>query len=188
MGGKKKQQQQQSGNSKGGKGKQPVLTRKERAKLEQEQLVAAKAERKKENQVRGAIKRARERGKWRTDDMDCRKEMAAFGLQLAGLGLKIRAMVGDGNCLFRSLADQLMSNAAKHVLVRQLICEHMEKHRDCFEPFVEDDKPWARYISEMRKESCWGGNLELQAASVHFEINITIHQLGEYVVFFYYNF
>src|SRR3989338_1505217 len=166
------------GGKAGGKGDKP-LSRAEQRKLEEQAHVAANEERKRDNQVRGAIKRARERGKWRADDIECRKEMVAFSKQRAGVGLKIRSMVGDGNCLFRSLADQLISNASKHPLVRQTVVEHLDRNREVFEPFVEDDKPWPRYVSDMRKDACWGGNLELQAASVHYEVNISIHQLGE---------
>jgi len=43
----------------------------------------------------------------------------SFGAQLAVMGLKIREVIGDGNCLFRALADQLDGDDNAHRRHRQ---------------------------------------------------------------------
>ena len=47
-----------------------------------------------------------------------------------------------------------------------------------FRPFVEDDEPWEDYISRMREDGEWGGNLELYAVAQLFRVHIVIHQIG----------
>ncbi len=42
--------------------------------------------------------------------------------------------------------------------------DFMVENRDGFEPFIEDDEPFDKYMANMRKEAEWGGHLELQVA------------------------
>jgi OTU domain-containing protein 3 len=42
--------------------------------------------------------------------------------QLSLLGLYAAPTIGDGNCLFRALADQVYGSAALHAQVRSLPC------------------------------------------------------------------
>ncbi len=90
----------------------------------------------------------------------------------------IHDVAGDGNCLFRALADQLYNAPERHAEVRTRIMQHIEAHADDFAPFVEDDEPFEKYCRSMRKAGTWGGNIELQAASVCFQVNVHIYQLG----------
>eukprot|EP00871_Galdieria_phlegrea_P001671 jgi/Galph1/2504/GphlegSOOS_G1169.1 len=62
-------------------------------------------------------------------------------------GLGIRNVEKDGNCLFSAVSDQL----------------------------YEDDKEFETYVSDMRKQGTWAGNLELQAISILYQVNIRIH-------------
>lgn len=91
------------------------------------------------------------------------------------------------------LADRHSSPPAGHVEVRQQIVDYIEAHREFFEPFIEDDEPFDKYCSSMRKNARWvrsdqgmilnvttvlqGGNLEIQAASMNYHINVHIYQL-----------
>ena len=86
-------------------------------------------------------------------------------------------MASDGNCLYRSLGDQLEGRNERHGQIRTKICDYMEKHVDDFAPFIEDDEKPEDYFPRMRKEGEWGGQPELCAASRCFEVNIVIHQL-----------
>lgn len=77
--------------------------------------------------------------------------------------------------------------------MRQQIVDYIEAHREFFEPFIEDDEPFDKYCSSMRKNARWvcrslgqivelttvlqGGNLEIQAASMNYHINVHIYQL-----------
>ena len=62
----------------------------------------------------------------------------------------------------------------------------MVKNREEFEPFVEDDETFDDYIKDMRKDAMWGGNLEIQAMSIRFSINVVIYIINQpsYIVYF----
>lgn len=68
-----------------------------------------------------------------------------FNSQLAKLGLQLREITGDGNCLFRALGDQYDGSGDKHEQHRQAVCDYMMQHREDFEPFVEDDVPFDKH-------------------------------------------
>jgi len=99
-----------------------------------------------------------------------------FAAQLKSLGLKLKDIKPDGNCLFRSIADQLEGQPDRHRDYRQAIVEYMESNADDFAPFIEGD--FSQYLKKMGRDSHWGGNMELVAASRRFRRHITIHQLN----------
>jgi hypothetical protein len=85
-------------------------------------------------------------------------------------------MADDGNCLFRSLSDQLYSDwGTDHTEVRSEVCDFLESHEDEYAGFLvlddedgpdsEDAKDFASYVSAMRQDGEWGGNLELVVAA-----------------------
>jgi OTU domain-containing protein 3 len=84
-------------------------------------------------------------------------------------------MNADGNCLFRALSDQLYGDMGIcHDHVRSDICDFMADNQDDFKVFLvfddegdegEDAKDFDSYISSMRQDGDWGGNLELVAAA-----------------------
>jgi hypothetical protein len=99
-----------------------------------------------------------------------------FAEQLRNYGLKLRVIVGDGNCMFRSLADQLEGRQERHQYYRQVIVEYMSENPEDFQPFVDGD--WKHYLSKMHKDGEWGGHIELAAATRCFETHIIIHNLA----------
>jgi len=120
-------------------------------------------------------RRARERvqyggEKWNTD-------FRKFNEQVSIYGLYIKDVAGDGNCLFRSISDQIMGHPDDHVRIRAQCVQFIANNRENFEPFIEDDVPFEKYVAQMAKNGTWGGNIELQAMSLAFNVNITIHQL-----------
>ena len=87
-------------------------------------------------------------------------------------------MNDDGNCLFRSLSDQLYGDYGnRHDEVRAAVCDYMETNKDDFAVFLvfedeededqdeEDAKDFESYVAVMREDGEWGGNLELVAAA-----------------------
>jgi len=46
-------------------------------------------------------------------------------------------------------------------------------------PFLEDDELWEEYLPRMKANGTWGGQMEIQAFSLAYSVNITIHQLGQ---------
>jgi hypothetical protein len=93
-------------------------------------------------------------------------------------GLEIADMSPDGNCLFRSLSDQLFGDYGNaHVGVRSAVCDFMEKNKEDFQVFLvfedendedqdeEDARDFEHYLENMRQQGEWGGNLEVVAAA-----------------------
>ena len=110
--------------------------------------------------------------------------MTKFREQLALYGLKIIEMGGDGNCLFRSLADQLEGNERLHRKYREAAIEYIEAHKDMFAPFIEDDETIDQYLSDMIKDGVWGGQIELTALSAVYKFNFIIHQVDNPIMSF----
>lgn len=42
--------------------------------------------------------------------------------------------------------------------------DHLERNREMFEPYMEDDESFGDYLDRMRGDAEWGGNQELVAA------------------------
>jgi hypothetical protein len=114
----------------------------------------------------------------------------SFRLQVELDGKRsIRDMVGDGNCLFRSLSDQLFGDYGHmyHSVVREAVCDYMDGQKEYFQQFLvlDDDNnknssvdatSYEHYVQQMRQDGEWGGNMELIAASKLFQRNILVLQ------------
>lgn len=97
--------------------------------------------------------------------------------QMETLGIRVKDVAADGNCLFRAVSDQLYGHAEQHAELRRLAMDHVAANRESYEPFVEDDEPFDEYVAYMREDRSWGGNIELQALSIVCQVNIVIHVL-----------
>jgi OTU domain-containing protein 3 len=105
------------------------------------------------------------------------KNWNAFNEQLHLYGLCLRKIESDGNCFFRSVADQILGQQDLHQQVRETVCEYMLDHPLDYAPFVWDET-FEQYIGKMKKSGCWGGAAELSAAAKAYGVHITVHQLG----------
>lgn len=115
----------------------------------------------------------------RDDDID-----EKFKKHLETLGYFIREVGGDGNCLFRSVSEQMEGNENNFQEYRDKCINYMKENKDTFAPFIEDDEPIDKYIDRMSKNKEWGGNLEIYALSMVLEANfyIYIHEHPMYIV------
>jgi OTU domain-containing protein 3 len=52
----------------------------------------------------------------------------AFNKEITPLRLMLKDVAGDGNCLFRSFADQIDGNETSHVLMRDEACNFMARN------------------------------------------------------------
>ncbi|KAK3088164.1 hypothetical protein FSP39_015555 [Pinctada imbricata] len=102
----------------------------------------------------------------------------SFSTQLGKLGLQLRDIPGDGNCLFRALGDQMEGHGRTHFKYRFDVVKYMMEHRDDFEPFVEDDIPFERHVLNLRKLGTYGGNDAIVAFARLHQVNVVIHQLN----------
>ena len=98
-----------------------------------------------------------------------------FKKHLETLGYFIREVGGDGNCLFRSVSEQVEGNENNYKEYRERCVNYMKENKDTFAPFIEDDEPIDDYIERMSKNSEWGGNLEIYALSMLLEANFYIY-------------
>ena len=85
--------------------------------------------------------------------------------QLRSMGLYPAHTLGDGNCLFRALSDQLYGSPSYHLRLRKEICNWIETHAQRYEPFCEDERGLAAHLRCMREQGTYGGHLELSAFS-----------------------
>ncbi|CAM8921906.1 unnamed protein product [Rhodiola kirilowii] len=103
-------------------------------------------------------------------------DITEFRGQLDALGLKFVEVTADGNCFFRALAGQLEGDEEEHQKYRDMVVKFIEKNREMFEPFIEDEVPFETYCRSMEKDGTWAGHMEIQAASLVTHCNICIHR------------
>jgi len=142
------------------------------------QQIAETQERKK--QSRFERKRwVQEKKKRQYGDAEWKSDFLSFSGQLESIGLTIKDVAGDGNCLFRAMSDQFTGDPNGYANYRRQICDYIYHNREDFEPFIEDDEPFEEYIARMRRNATWGGHLEIQACSMLYQVTVTIHQINQ---------
>ncbi|KAJ1653227.1 2-oxoglutarate dehydrogenase E1 component [Dispira simplex] len=108
-------------------------------------------------------------------DINDDQDIARTNALLKPLGYYCKDILGDGNCLFRALADQHLGNQDTHAEYRQKICDYIANHRDDFEPFIEFDETFDHYLDRMRSLGTFGGHLELVAFTRNYHAAIKIY-------------
>ncbi|WFC97251.1 ubiquitinyl hydrolase 1 [Malassezia brasiliensis] len=107
---------------------------------------------------------------------DVTEDDARLRAQLHDMGLYAADTLGDGNCLFRALADQLYGDARHHARLRAATCDQLAAHPERYAAFVETEKPFDQYVAAMRTPGTYGGHLELAAFAHRFQKPIRIVQ------------
>ena len=83
---------------------------------------------------------------------------------LAGRGMAVSPMGGDGNCLFRSVAHQVYGDEGAHRIVRAAAVEYMAGEAAWFSGFVVGAaSEFPGYVARMRCDGVWGDEPEIQA-------------------------
>ncbi|NWW83641.1 OTUD3 protein, partial [Rhynochetos jubatus] len=82
------------------------------------------------------------------------------------------------NCLFRALGDQLEGHSRNHLRHREETVDYMIKQREDFEPFVEDDVPFEKHVTNLAKPGTFAGNDAIVAFARNNQMNVVIHQLN----------
>ncbi|XP_034394229.1 OTU domain-containing protein 3 [Cyclopterus lumpus] len=151
------------------------MSRKQTAKPVRSNKKSELERKKDERAARRAIVKDR---KNRPQDGDEAAEFVSFSNQLQALGLRLREVPGDGNCLFRALGDQLEGHSRGHLRLRQETVQFMMSHRQDFEPFVEDDVPFAQHLSNLSQPGTFAGNDAIVAFARSQQVKVVIHQLN----------
>lgn len=107
---------------------------------------------------------------------------------LSGAGFKIHPIIADGNCLFRSILHQLEllnlpETPADHTLIRKKCAEILRIHPDEYLPFVASDsittvESFNQYCDTVQNTSEWGGELEVNALSRAYGVEIMVFQMS----------
>lgn len=95
-------------------------------------------------------------------------------LKMAPENAEVVEVGGKGDCLFRSVSDQLYGTPEHHRYVRQACVDYMRTHKDSFESMIqrsqmaypaEKQRSFEVYLRDMEKQGTWGGEAELAAIS-----------------------
>lgn len=93
------------------------------------------------------------------------------------MNLRIKPSLSDGNCLFRSIADQIYGDSNKHSDLRQRVIKYMKENEEYIKLFIDDDSTFDDYVELMSSDGEWGDNVELFCLSQVCHINIVVHQV-----------
>ena len=99
--------------------------------------------------------------------------MPSLENQLSDMGLRVVEMKGDGNCLFRALAHQILGDPDRHMEIRSAIVRHIQGRKEHFRAFSVDESIDSR-LARMSRAGEWGDHLEIHAASELFSAKIEI--------------
>ncbi|WAR59553.1 hypothetical protein PtB15_11B193 [Puccinia triticina] len=107
--------------------------------------------------------------------------------QLTRMGFYAVNTLGDGNCLFRALSDQLYGTPNRHLEIRQEVCGYLAQHEARYKAFVDmdEDESWESHLELMAKQGTYGGHLELSAFANFHRRPIKIIQPGMVYVISY---
>lgn len=95
-------------------------------------------------------------------------ELDAINTLLLPDKLRVKEIQPDGNCLYRSVADQakLKDASYDYVKLRKMASDYMRAHTEDFAPFIEDDVNFTAYcdrVENVEGEVEWGGQMEIRA-------------------------
>ncbi|XP_051120091.1 OVARIAN TUMOR DOMAIN-containing deubiquitinating enzyme 9-like isoform X2 [Andrographis paniculata] len=81
-------------------------------------------------------------------------------------------ILGDGNCQFRSLSDQIYRTSEHHKFVREQVVNQLKSQPELYNNYVP--MAYADYLKKMSKSGEWGDHVTLQAAADSFGVKIFI--------------
>lgn len=85
---------------------------------------------------------------------------------MKSINYKIREIEGDGNCLYRAIADQVYGTENYFDIVKSRCIDYIEIEKDFFCQFIEGGKDkFEDYIAMKRMNGVWGDDIEIQALS-----------------------
>jgi len=121
-------------------------------------------------------KRKKGRGKGKTkQDKNWDKYFKEFQDLLQPKGIYMRDVEGDGNCLFRSVADLIEGYESHHEKYREMAVDYITKNKEYFALFLLDDENIDEYIKDISEDGTWGGHFELVALSSLLRVKFCLH-------------
>ncbi|CAA0814446.1 Cysteine proteinases superfamily protein [Striga hermonthica] len=81
-------------------------------------------------------------------------------------------ILGDGNCQFRSLSDQIYRTPEHHKFVREQVVSQLKSQPELYDNYVP--MAYSDYLKKISKSGEWGDHVTLQAASDCYGIKIFV--------------
>jgi len=81
--------------------------------------------------------------------------------QLSTLGLSLRDVSSDGNCLFRAVADLIEDREDNHKFYRDLAISFIRNNKHAFVKFLPENEKIDSHIQNMSKDGSWAGHIEI---------------------------
>ncbi|KAH0789451.1 OTU domain-containing protein 6B [Histomonas meleagridis] len=109
-------------------------------------------------------------------------------LQLSKLHLKMHPVIGDGNCLYRSVAYCLSqcglheySDSLSFKILRKKAADELRAHPNEYQSFAgcETSEEFEVYCNKVENTAEWGGELEVTALSNALDYAIVVHMVGK---------
>jgi len=97
---------------------------------------------------------------------------SAAALFLKQQGRRIESVMGDGNCLFRSLAFIVHKNQDMHMNTREDITCFIKQQKHAFKPYLTQDRNIVRHLQNMPKLGTWGTQVELLGAATFYQVPV----------------
>ena len=85
---------------------------------------------------------------------------------LAYYGRKLDRVLGDGNCMFRSLAKQLSGDSDRHAQLRDKLCEFTSLNGELLKGWVTEGLTLEEHLGYVCKPYVFGTQLELKDSSI----------------------
>ena len=87
----------------------------------------------------------------------------------------IKHIPGDGNCLFRAIAQGLSMGDHEHMVLRTAAVNYLRSNRQRFETYNDSGESWDEFIDHLGQEGQWAGERAIVALSELFSLNIFVH-------------
>lgn len=88
-----------------------------------------------------------------------------------GSTLVLRIMPDDNSCLFRAFGNAFLPDMDNMTELRSIIAQYIQSHPDIYSAVMLDQKP-NDYCRWIQTPDAWGGAIELDILSRHFELEI----------------
>jgi ubiquitin thioesterase OTU1 len=108
----------------------------------------------------------------RKSNADTLNDPPEIALPEQGGILVLRIMPDDNSCLFRAIASAIMPGLDTMNELRSVVAQTIQANPDVYSKAVLDNKEPDDYCRWIQTEAAWGGQIELNIISNHFDIEI----------------
>ncbi|RVX75184.1 hypothetical protein B0A52_00536 [Exophiala mesophila] len=86
--------------------------------------------------------------------------------------LVLRIMPDDNSCLFRAIASAVISDLDAVTELRSVVAQTIQAHPERYSQAILDNKEPDQYCRWIQSEDAWGGQIELDILSQHFNVEV----------------